>query len=98
MPYIIPKGFIALDGASLTVTSTDDGDHTFGVMLIAHTQSKIQLGNKQVGDRVNVEVDMAGKYVEKGVIAALGGPEDSPIRTMVESVVEGVLRKHGLLK
>lgn len=98
MPYIIPKGFIALDGASLTVTSVDDKDRTFGVMLIAHTQSKIELGNKRIGDRVNVEVDMIGKFVEKGVLAALGGAEDSPLRTMVEGVVEGVLKKHGLLK
>jgi riboflavin synthase len=98
MPYIIPKGFIALDGASLTVTSVDDKNRTFGVMLIAHTQSKIELGNKQIGDRVNVEVDMVGKYVEKGVLAALGGTEDSPLRTMVEGVVEGVLKRHGILK
>ena len=98
MPYIIPKGFIALDGASLTITSVDDKDRTFGVMLIAHTQSKIELRNKQIGDRVNVEVDMVGKYVEKGVLAALGGAEDSPLRTMVEGVVEGVLKSHGLLK
>jgi riboflavin synthase len=97
MPYIIPKGFIALDGASLTITTVDDRERTFGIMLIAHTQSKIELGNKQVGERVNVEVDMVGKYVEKGVLAALGGEEDSPLRTMVEGVVEGVLRKHRLL-
>jgi len=97
MPYIIPKGFIALDGASVTITSVDDRNRTFGVMLIAHTQSKIELANKQIGDRVNVEVDMVGKYVEKGVLAALGGAGDSPLRTMVEGVVEGVLRKHGLL-
>lgn len=98
MPYIISKGFIALDGASLTVTSVDDKNRTFGVMLISHTQSKIELGNKQIGDRVNVEVDMVGKYVENGVLAALGGTEDSPLRTMVEGVVEGVLKRHGLLK
>lgn len=98
MPYIIPKGFIALDGASLTITSVDDRDGTFGVMLIPHTQSKIELRNKQVGERVNVEVDMVGKYVERGVLASLGGVEDTPLRSMVEGIVEGVLRKHGLLK
>lgn len=98
MPYIIPKGFIALDGASLTVTSVDDRDRTFGVMLITHTQSNIELGNKQVGERVNVEVDMVGKYVEKSVLAALVGVENTPLRAMVEGVVEGVLKKHGLLK
>lgn len=77
----------------------DDQEGTFGIMLIAHTQSKIELGNKSVGDRVNVEVDMVGKYVEKGVLAALGGGPDSqsPLRVMVETVVEGILKKHGLV-
>jgi len=62
IPYLIPKGYIALDGASLTLTSVSDADRTFGVMLIAHTQSRITLAKKPVGSRVNVEVDMMGKY------------------------------------
>jgi len=93
LPYIIPKGYVTLDGASLTITSVSDSDRTFGIMLIAHTQSKITLSKKRVGELVNVEVDMVGKYVERSVLAALGslGNEstaDSPIKIAVERIVE----------
>lgn len=94
MRYIIPKGYIAIDGASLTITETDDTAQTFGVMLIQHTQQKITLGKKQVGDKVNIEVDMVGKYVEKSVIAALGGGIGGKegIASMIRSIVVDVLR------
>lgn len=101
LPYIIPKGFIALDGASLTVTSVSDAEQTFGVMLIAHTQSKIELSNKHIGGTVNVEVDMVGKYVEKSVAAAINnlvGNETSPLNAYVERTVENILRKRGILQ
>lgn len=93
IPYIIEKGFVTLDGASLTITSVNDADQTFGVMLIAHTQSKIELANKPVGERVNVEVDMVGKYVEKAVSAALSGSGSSAIQAQIEAAVERVLAK-----
>ncbi|CAG8727651.1 3187_t:CDS:2, partial [Acaulospora colombiana] len=91
LPYIIPKGFIALDGTSLTVTTVSDADRTFGVMLIAHTQTKIDLSNKPVGATVNVEVDMVGKYVEKSVTAAMGDLESdgsAPLKAFIEKTVE----------
>ncbi|KAG8830987.1 Riboflavin synthase alpha chain [Serendipita sp. 399] len=97
--YIIPKGFIALDGTSLTVTTVSDAERTFGVMLIAHTQTKINLGNKSVGETVNVEVDMVGKYVEKSVVAAMGELESggpSSLKTFVERTVEDILRRKGI--
>jgi riboflavin synthase len=98
LPSIIPKGFIALDGASLTITSVNDEERTFGVMLIAHTQTRITLGTKKVGSKVNVEVDMVGKYVEKAVVAALGGEEGGGgLRGLIEKVVEETLRKKGLV-
>jgi riboflavin synthase len=71
LPYLVPKGYVALDGASLTLTFVDDEQRRFGVMLITHTQEKITLGRKEVGSRVNLEVDMLGKYVQKSVAAAL---------------------------
>lgn len=74
LPFIIPKGYIAIDGASLTLTAVEDRDRTFSVMLIAHTQSKITLPRKKLGDRVNIEVDMIGKYVQRSVQASLGKP------------------------
>jgi riboflavin synthase len=63
LKYVIEKGYICLDGASLTVTRVDD--ETWSVMLIQYTQAKITLGFKQVGESVNVEVDQVGKYIER---------------------------------
>ncbi|KAF8527407.1 Lumazine-binding protein [Hysterangium stoloniferum] len=102
LPYIIPKGYIAIDGISLTLTSVSDMDHTFGVMIIAHTQNKVTLARKSVGETVNIEVDMLGKYVEKAVIASFGGDSESPgsagegLRAMIEKVVERVLKEKGI--
>lgn len=67
--YIVEKGFIALDGTSLTVTAVDD--ETFSVMLIAYTQEKVIISSKQVGESVNVEVDLMGKLVEKQIKAQI---------------------------
>ena len=70
----------------MTLTSVDDVAGTFSVMLIQHTQEKITLARKELGAKVNVEADMVGKYVEKSVVAALGGSGSSGIRAMVEKV------------
>lgn len=94
LPYLIPKGYVTIDGASLTLTEVDDTQRTFSVMLIQHTQEKITLSRKQVGEKVNIEVDMVGKYVEKSVVAALGGGGGQGIRTLVEKVVEEVLARN----
>ena len=65
------KGYVCLDGASLTVTAVNDGggqgEGWFEVMLIAYTQERVVMGGKKKGEEVNVEVDMVGKYVEKSV-------------------------------
>lgn len=96
LPYLIPKGYVTIDGASLTLTSVDDKRRTFGVMLIQHTQEKISLSKKEIGSKVNVEVDMVGKYVEKSVLAALEGGGGQGMRALVEKVVEDVLLKKGI--
>ena len=63
LKYIIKKGSIAIDGISLTVTEvTDTG---FSVSLIPHTAKETTLGLKKVGDSVNLETDILGKYVER---------------------------------
>lgn len=93
MPYIIMKGYVTLDGASLTITAVDDAKRTFGIMMVAHTQASIDLANKPVGERVNVEVDMVGKYVEKAVAAALGGDSSGGLRVQIENAVERILAK-----
>ena len=90
-PYLIPKGYVAIDGASLTLTAVSDSECAFSVMLIKHTQENITLASKQSGEKVNVEVDMIGKYVEKSVLAALRADSSSQLRTAIEKVVESVL-------
>ncbi|EGD76857.1 riboflavin synthase [Salpingoeca rosetta] len=64
MKYIVPKGFIAVDGTSLTVVDVDREQSTFSFMLIPHTQSAVVLPRRLVGHQVNLEVDVTAKYVE----------------------------------
>jgi riboflavin synthase len=61
--YLIHKGSIAIDGISLTVAETEDD--RLSVWLIPHTLAVTNLGSKKVGDEVNLEFDLLGKYVEK---------------------------------
>jgi riboflavin synthase len=61
--YVVEKGSIAVDGVSLTVAALDD--RGFAVALVPHTLEVTTLGRLQPGDRVNVEVDILAKYVER---------------------------------
>jgi riboflavin synthase len=61
--YIVEKGSIAVDGVSLTVNACDGT--SFEVSIIPHTAKVTTLGFKDVGDAVNIETDMIGKYVER---------------------------------
>lgn len=65
MRYLIYKGSIAIDGISLTIAEVDDVQNTFTVWLIPHTLAVTNLRRKQSGDRVNLEFDLLGKYVER---------------------------------
>lgn len=61
--YIVPKGSISVDGISLTVVNPRRT--TFQVSLLAYTLSHTTLGEKRAGHRVNIEVDMLAKYIER---------------------------------
>ncbi|MGH7988950.1 MAG: riboflavin synthase, partial [Limisphaerales bacterium] len=63
MRYVIEKGSIAIDGISLTVAGV--GKKSFCVWIIPHTLKVTALRKKKVGDAVNLEADLLGKYVEK---------------------------------
>lgn len=63
--YIIPVGSIAVDGISLTVAETTDDNFT--VAIIPHTYKNTNLVSKNVGDGVNLEFDVLGKYVLKSI-------------------------------
>jgi len=80
MNYIIPKGSIALDGISLTIV--DFNKNRFNVSIIPHTLEVTTLGFKKVGNKVNLEADMIGKYVFK-------------MMKEEKSVTSDFLKKHG---
>ncbi|MCD6584234.1 MAG: riboflavin synthase [Desulfobacteraceae bacterium] len=61
--YMIAKGSVAIDGISLTINGCDE--QSFEVSIIPHTAETTTIGIKNVGDTVNIETDMIGKYVEK---------------------------------
>ena len=76
LPYIVPKGFIAIDGTSLTVCNVNNAEGWFDFMLVAYTQQHIVVPKKAVGDKVNIEVDVTAKYVEKSMAALVGRVEE----------------------
>ncbi|KAI0113937.1 riboflavin synthase-like protein [Nemania sp. FL0031] len=92
MRYVVHKGFIALDGTSLTITQVNDTEGWWEVMLIAYTQEKVVVARKKVGESVNVEVDVLAKYAEKsmaGYMGALGGT--AIVKPVVESLVKDLV-------
>lgn len=67
MKYIFPKGFIALDGASLTIVDVDKAACTFTVWLIPETLRVTTFGFKRVGDQVNLEIDSRTQVIVETV-------------------------------
>ncbi len=63
MRYVVEKGFIAIDGISLTVVAKDT--RSFQVSVVGYTQKHTTLGSQRVSDLVNLEVDIMAKYVEQ---------------------------------
>jgi len=71
--YIVPKGYVCVDGASLTVVEV--GDDWFTVTLVPHTQTNVVMGGEGPGYVVNLEVDVLAKYVERIVSGRLADIE-----------------------
>ena len=63
MRYVVDKGFVAVDGVSLTVMAKDTS--SFQVSIVDYTRQHTILGDRRVGDSVNLEVDIIAKYVEQ---------------------------------
>ena len=74
MRYVVEKGSVAVNGISLTVASCDSAGFT--VAVIPHTLSVTTLGQKKPGERVNLEADILGKYVEKLTTGGSGVTEE----------------------
>jgi len=90
--YVIEKGSIAVNGISLTVNGCGEG--SFDVNIVPHTFSETTVGSVKIGEEVNIETDLLGKYVEKMLKGFLNtsskGTESSPIDA-------AFLQKHGFL-
>jgi riboflavin synthase len=86
-PYVVQKGSIAIDGISLTVN--EFREDWIGLTLIPYTLEKTTLMDKRVGEEVNVEADILGKYVEK---VLEGGRETS------KGIDLSFLKQHGFLE
>ncbi|KAH0363298.1 riboflavin synthase subunit alpha, partial [Aureobasidium melanogenum] len=94
--YIVEKGYVTLDGASLTITAVDDEQGWFEIMMINYTQEKVVMGKKEKGDTVNVEVDCVGKYVEKSVVGYFegkAGGEPAILDKIVSRIIDEKLSK-----
>lgn len=73
-PFIVEKGYVAVDGVSLTVASADR--ERFTIALIPETARRTTLGSKGPGDRVNLEIDPVARYAQ-GAVAAYTQQRDS---------------------
>lgn len=100
--YIVPKGSIAINGVSLTVADCDAQGTTFWVAVIPLTYAHTNLQTLQPGDRVNLEGDVLGKYVEKflrlapsGSSAALQSLDAMTNMTQDSPITAAFLAEHG---
>ncbi|KAI0009764.1 Lumazine-binding protein [Xylariaceae sp. FL0662B] len=89
--HVVYKGYVALDGTSLTVTAVDDVEGWWEVMLIAYTREKVVLARKKVGDAVNVEVDVLAKYAEKSMAGFMEAQGESLVRPVMERMVQNLV-------
>lgn len=104
LPLLAPKGSIAIDGVSLTIASLlPDG---FGVSLIPHTIGVTTLHERRIGDMVNLEADIIGKYVARlmglatpdtTALALWQVPQTNNHKKPVNTISEDLLREHGFL-
>lgn len=99
MRYVVYKGFIALDGTSLTITNVDDDEGWWEIMLIVYTQERVVIAQKKVGETVNVEVDILAKYAEKSMTGYLSQQlegevrQDTAAELLLEKIVERIVNK-----
>ncbi len=94
MKYVVKKGSVSIDGISLTVVDCT-GD-SFQVSLIPHTASLTTLGYKKTGDRVNLEADIIGKYVER-LLGLNTGEAGTPAVSSRSSLTMDYLAENGFL-
>lgn len=87
--HMVFKGYVALDGTSLTVTRVDDAAGWWEVMLVPHTRERAVVGRKRVGDLVNVEVDVLAKYAEKSLAGYMGPVLEKMVQNLIAQAMGG---------
>lgn len=93
LKYIILKGSVALDGVSLTVA--DVSESYFKVSIIPHTKEETTLLGKNIGDEINIECDLIGKYVEK--LLKFNDKYESESRDNESKITEDMLKQAGFI-
>ncbi|KAG2735961.1 hypothetical protein G9P44_000051 [Scheffersomyces stipitis] len=96
MSYIVEKGFIAVDGTSLTITHVDYDKAEFSIMMVSYTQSKVVMPLKQIDESVNIEVDLTGKLIEKQIEINLANQisnDDSALSKLITKIVEKKIKE-----
>ncbi|KAH6561886.1 riboflavin synthase, alpha subunit [Batrachochytrium salamandrivorans] len=93
LQYIVPKGYVCLDGTSLTVIDVDWKTREFSIMMIAHTLKMVVIPLKKKGDKVNLEVDQVGKYVDSMVRGMLLSENNNTLTELIERAVAKHLAK-----
>jgi riboflavin synthase len=88
--YLVGKGSVAIEGISLTVNDVQGTD--FSVSIIPQTAKVTTIGRKRIGDRVNIETDIIGKYVEKFLRTGSQVPEKEKEKPVLD---EDFLKSHG---
>lgn len=88
--YLVKKGSVAVDGVSLTVNEIEG--NTFTVSIIPHTAQNATIGNKRIGEKVNIETDLIGKYVERFLHQAELPPKKKGNSSTIDA---DFLNKHG---
>ncbi|ODV83229.1 hypothetical protein CANARDRAFT_203551 [[Candida] arabinofermentans NRRL YB-2248] len=94
--YIVHKGFICLDGTSLTVIDVNYTDATFKIMMVAYTQQKVIMPLRKLGDWINVEVDLTGKLIERQINTSLENQlidKQSSLYKLIDRLIDEKLSK-----
>ncbi|WP_304341358.1 riboflavin synthase [Metaclostridioides mangenotii] len=93
LKYVVLKGSIAIDGISLTIAHVDM--ESFKVSIIPHTMSQTTLLDKSVGNNVNLECDVVGKYIEKLIGFKSGSDAKESVSCKKTKIDEGFLKING---
>ena len=89
MPYLLWKGWVAIDGASLTISSVDRDGHRIAVSLIPETLERTTLGRASIGDAVNIEIDAHTQAIVHTVRDLFSDPDFRAQLLAADSAVQG---------